>query len=352
MWLEDEKIDGTRHRRAGGPGRWLGAMAALLIAAMAAQAWGVTQLKRGEEAPTIALKGAANEDVGTAALKGKIAVIVFGEIYHEKTRQACARIDAAVHDPRLKGEPIAVMLVTLQGGKAQDVTLGTGEKLPETIVQDVERKAFGDYDVAVMPSVVVIDKEGKVVHAVGGLSSRLEDVVRDSLLHAAGKLSLQAFEQSLDPQPAAVNETQMRAERLAQLARQLGRRGLDELAIEKYGEALNLDPHRVAAHEEMGVLLLRRKRLAEAEKHFRAVLAEDKSSTPAKLGLATLEALRGGPELNEAERTVREVLEKNPAQPQAHYVMGLICEQRGKSEDAAASFKKAAQLLLERRVEE
>ncbi len=35
-----------------------------------------------------------------------------------------------------------------------------------------------------------------------------------------------------------------------------------------------------------------------------------------------------------------------------HYLLGLIQEQRGKSDEAAASFKKAAQALLERSEEE
>jgi cytochrome c-type biogenesis protein CcmH/NrfG len=44
------------------------------------------------------------------------------------------------------------------------------------------------------------------------------------------------------------------------------------------------------------------------------------------------------------------VLEGDPAQPRAYYLLGLIQEQRDQSAEAAASFKRSAELLLERQV--
>jgi Tfp pilus assembly protein PilF len=144
----------------------------------------------------------------------------------------------------------------------------------------------------------------------------------------------------------------VRAERVSQLARQLARRGLDDMAAEKFREALALDPHHVPAHLELGMLMLKQQRLPDAEQQFRAVLADQPLSMRASLGLAFVQTQRGGVELDQAEQTVRELLARNPAQPRAHYLMGLINEQRGKSQDAAANFKRAAQLLLERSDEE
>jgi Tfp pilus assembly protein PilF len=95
------------------------------------------------------------------------------------------------------------------------------------------------------------------------------------------------------------------------------------------------------------MLLLRRQRLADAESEFRQVLQARPNSMQASLGLAFVQVMRGGGELDQAEKTVRDLAARNPNEPRVHYLMGLINEQRGKSQDASASFKKAAQLLLE-----
>jgi cytochrome c-type biogenesis protein CcmH/NrfG len=204
-----------------------------------------------------------------------------------------------------------------------------------------------------MPSAVVIDKQGRVVHAVAGLTSRFSDVLTDSVLFAAGKLSAERLEQTLNPQAStAPGDVAARADRLTQLARQLARRGLDELAAEKYAEALKLNAHHLDAHLGLGKLLLKRRRLAEAEVHLREVLVRDPGSEDGMLGLAFIQTLRGKEETPEAEKTVRAVLAKNPSQPRAHFLLGLIQEQRERMGEAAASFKRAAQLLLERSEQE
>jgi tetratricopeptide (TPR) repeat protein len=227
------------------------------------------------------------------------------------------------------------------------------DHLPATIVRDPERKTFGTYQVAVMPSIVVIDREGHVVYAMAGMIPRLADLLTDSLLYASGKLNADTLDRSLAPAATTrPSEENLRAERIALLARQLMRRGLDELASEKYEEALKLDPKLQSAHLDLGTLLLKHQRLAEAEKQFRSVLAGDANSLQANLGLAFVQTMRGGSELDEAEKTVRAMLVRSPVQPRAHYLLGLIHERRGKPEDAAASFKKSSELLLERAEQE
>jgi tetratricopeptide (TPR) repeat protein len=331
----------------------MGALAALLLACVPASTSAVTQLKRQMDAPPVSLKDGRGNEVNTTALRGRILILVFGEIYHEKTRQAYDEIDAVLRDTRFKDQNIAPLLITARLVGDDDLKNYPGKAVPSTILHDPLRTTFETYEVAVMPSIVIIDKEGKVVHAVGGLTSRFPDVLADSLLYATGRLSAERFEESLHPRPTtAPADEHVRADRIALLARQLVRRGLDDMAVEKYTEAIGLDPHHAAARLELGQLLLKRRRLAEAEKNFQAVLADDPASLEAKLGVAYVQASRGGPELPEAEITCREILARSPSHPRAHYLLGLILEQRGKTDEAILSFKKAAQLLLERKEQE
>ena len=326
------------------------ALMLLLVGVLAPGANGVMHLKRDAEAPAITLTDQNSRAVNNQTLRDQIVILIFGETYHDKTLEACAAVDAVLQDPRLVGQSINAILVVTQDANGQ---AKAALNLPATVARDAERKTFGAYQVAVMPSVVVIDRQGRIVHAMAGMLPRFADLLMDSLLYASGKLSADNLERSLSPAPATpASESELRAERLAQLARQLMRRGLDEMASEKYAEALQLNPNLASAHLDLGTLLLKHKRLAEAEKQFRAVLAEDANSLQANLGVAFVQTLRGGKELDDAEGTVRAVLARSPAQPRAHYLLGLIQERRGNQTDAAASFKRASELLLERAEQE
>jgi len=325
-------------------------MAVCVLAALASPAWSVTELRRGDPAPAWSLKNLEGEAVKLEAMRDRIVVLVFGELFHDRSLQACRELEPIVRDLRLGGQNVEALLIVAQEAQAQDLrrrAVDAGVRFG--VLHDPARQAFGAYQVAVMPSIVVIDKQGRIVHAVAGLLGRWADLVRDSLRYAAGQITAEQFGALFAAHPAtAPSDNQVRAQRIAQLAKQLARRGMDDAAMEKYAEAIKLDADPPAPHVELGILHLKHRRLAAAEAEFRVVLNDRPAFTEALLGIAFVQVQRGGAELGLAERTVRGVLAANPSLPRAHYLLGLVQEQQGKAEDAAASFKKAAQFLLER----
>jgi Tfp pilus assembly protein PilF len=66
------------------------------------------------------------------------------------------------------------------------------------------------------------------------------------------------------------------------------------------------------------------------------------------LGIDAVRIKRGGEGLNQADIDLRKVLATSPKLARAHYLLGLIHQQRAEQADAAASFRTAAELLLER----
>ncbi len=334
-------------------GRWL-----LLSIAACALSWSnsslaVTHLQRGAEAPPLALKDRNGAEVTTAKLRDHVVVLVFGELYHEKTQQAWATIQSVLAEDRWTAQSIVTVLVTAREPREEDLKAFTGGRVQPTLARDPDRQAFGAYRVTAMPSIVVLGRDGRVVNAMAGLIPRLGDILTDSLLFACGKLTAEALDRSLKAVPTTqASEPEIRADRIAQLASQLARRDLPEMAADKYREALALNTRHRAAHLGLATLLLGQRHLSEAEAQFRAVLADQPDSTQAALGLAFVQTLRGGAELDTAEQAVRAVLARNPSQARAHYLMGLIFEQRNKPQEAAASFKKASELLLDRAEQE
>ncbi|MHC4991015.1 MAG: TlpA family protein disulfide reductase, partial [Planctomycetota bacterium] len=209
----------------------------------------VTHLKAGATPPPIALETLAGERFSLEGALGRPLVVVFGELYHQKTLEACGDLREALASDVLAPSAITTVLVIAQDATKEQLRgRASDPRLPATIVHDAGRKAYGDYRVTVMPSAVVIDDKGRVVHAVAGYSARFRDIVTDALLVALGKLTREAFEARLHPTGGTpVDEARIRASRLASLARQLSRRGLDAMAREKYDEALELAPDYVPA---------------------------------------------------------------------------------------------------------
>lgn len=310
----------------------------------------VTHLHRGDHPPPIALK---NLDGGNFALNtesGHAVVLLFAELYHERSLEAARMIQGALADRRLADARVtAVMIVAQQADNAtlKKSAAERGVKIP--VLHDCERAVYAAYQVSVLPSVVVIDRQGRVVHATAGLSTGLSDVIADCVLHASGLLSAEQLDRTIHPasQPAAP-EAGVRAARLTELARQLSRSGMHDLAIDKYHEALKADAKYVPAMIGLGRDAIQQHHLAEAEQQFRAALAVQPGSAESALGLAYVQMMRGGEELPKAERAVRSLIAERPSDPEAHYLLARICEQSGRTKDAAASFRKCAELLLEK----
>ena len=304
----------------------------------------------GSVAPVLRLDDLDGNAFDTDRIKGRPYVLIFGELYHQPTRQACGEVDRVLNDPRLAGDSITPILVIAQDASRLDLkTQADALGLAGLILHDPQRSAFSEYRVSVMPTVVVVGPEGKVVYSLAALTPRFGDILTDAIMVGLGRLSAERFAQTLHPSADdSLTEEQIHANRVTQLARQLARRGLDEMADEKYHEALTLWPQSVEARLGLGRLNLKRGRIADAESQFRAVLAANPNIVEASLGIAFVQTVRGGDELAEAERLVREVLDRDDSQPRAYYLLGRINEQRSNPTEAVANYKRAAELLLER----
>jgi Tfp pilus assembly protein PilF len=325
-------------------------LAALAAVVAVGQASGVTDLKRGDPAPPIAVTAIDGSRVETARMREDVLLLLFGEAGQERTHVACRQIIAVLDSPRLADQPIRWILILSKSSQIDDLLREmTDVRRPPIIVHDVGRAAFGAYQAVVQPTFVIVDRQGHVVHAMAGLTDRFGDVLFDGLSVALGKLSVERFEQTLHPSgDVSLDERQLRAERLTHFAHRLSLRGLSDLAEAKYRESLRLAPDSVPARLGLGNLLLEQGQADEAEALFREVLGSRPLLPEASLGLASVHVLRGGSELDDAEVLVCEVLERDPSRARAHFLMGLIHELRSEKEKAAASFKTAAELLLKR----
>jgi tetratricopeptide (TPR) repeat protein len=134
---------------------------------------------------------------------------------------------------------------------------------------------------------------------------------------------------AIEPQPAIHND----------LGFVLERQGLTEEADEQYRQSLALDPTSAAAHANLGASLARAGEFAEAERHFRAALAQQ-SSAQSHAGLGFVLAKRG--RTDEALAHLDDAIEADPAYAAAYDQLGAIQVEQGKLEAAAESYELAA----------
>lgn len=112
--------------------------------------------------------------------------------------------------------------------------------------------------------------------------------------------------------------------------------GDDVRAEASFRRALGLDPEFAAAWSNLGMLLHAAGRDGEAMAALQHALELEPYAAGTRVNLATVMHASGL--LNEARALLEEALGSTPLMPEAHYAMGRVLEEMGRSADAARHF--------------
>jgi Tfp pilus assembly protein PilF/peroxiredoxin len=326
-------------------------LVALLVASAAVPSLAVSQLKQYDKAPAFDLPAMLppGKRVSSQPLDRPI-LLMFGEAYNERTQEALAALKKIYKTAGLTEIDLPVYLIMSQEPtEEQKAQLDAKDKVRADILLDKDRKAFGDYGVIVLPSVVIIDRQGRINLALSGFPLTFSDIVEDAILFTVGRMTREEYESSVATSrgPANSEDPAAKVGRLTGLAGQLMRRGFAELALERYREVLTLDANYVPARLGMAQIYIRLNRLPEATEQLQNVLKADENNIEANLLMAWVEIRRGGEEIASAKWRLNWLLTTHPSHPQANYLMGAVCEAQGEKDRALEHYKKAAQVLLE-----
>jgi len=329
--------------------RWAGAFVLAGVLGLAVTARAAPAVPpRGSEAPAFSLENLRGERVELAQFAGHPVVLVFGDLQHEGAQKASREVLKAIEDDRLRAQGIVPIFLTAQHAENGELArfVEASGHFPALVLHDPTRDAFGSYQILVIPSVVIVNGEGIVVHAMPGFLPRFQDILLQSLLVATGQMTDEAFETSLGLTEAEADPNTLRAERLVHLGCQLLEHGMDDMAEARFREAVDLVPGSAPARLALGDLYRAGGHIDLAEAQIRALLALDPESIDGQLALARIQIDQGGEALVQAENAIRDVLDRRPKTARAHYQLGLILQARGDDTAAAAAYRKAAELLL------
>jgi tetratricopeptide (TPR) repeat protein len=318
------------------------------ICVVAALAQSVAALPpRGAEAPEITALGVDGDAVTTAQFADRPMVLIFGELTNPKTFQACSDVLELLRTDRLAQSGVVPILLTAHEVTAEDLAARPEGSLPAVVMIDAQRKAFGAYKILVVPSVVIVGADRKVVYATPSFLPQFKTLVREALLVATGQKRPEDLDRSISGDESD-RPPSSRADRLVGLAEELASHGLDDMAEARLMEALAMERDNARGRLALGRLRMRQGRIEEAEAQFRRVLELQPGSFEGSLWLARAQITRGGADLDAAEQAVRAALEKDPSSPMAHYLLGLIHDQRGHWKEASGAYRAALEQLLDR----
>lgn len=314
---------------------------------------GLLDLKRGDPVPVIKLKTLDGKDFDSSKLSGTTLVVLFGDVNMLNTQTVCRRLGTMLTDKDQFGNDKVMLVLILSGHtvieEARSKIAETPKIWPDIILHDSERMAFENYEVTVLPSTVVIDGEGKVVHAVAGLMPMYYEIIANSVLLSTGKIDDEQFEQRINPpQHHEITPEEGKADRAVKLAGQLIKHNIIEGAIEQYLKAIQLVPEHIEAHLGLANLYMSQGDYDAAQSMYEKALEIKSSLLEAKLGLASISILTSEPgDLTEVKEYLEQIIAKDKKVARAHYLLGCIYEKRNETEQAAAAYKLAAEILME-----
>jgi peroxiredoxin len=290
------------------------------------------------------LKDLAGDEYALKDLKGKIVVLIFGELYQQNTVKALQDMNKILSLKRSHRDKVEVLLIVSEGKNTQDyLKVKEGLEIPFPILLDDQRTVYAQYEIIALPSTFVIDRNGIIVAALPSYTIAYYDNVDAELGYLFGEITKEELEGVLSSQGAipAVNQA---TERYLSLADHLRKRGWYDSAMNSYEEALKIDPASTEAYLGMGMLYLDQKAPDKAGEAFQFVLKNNPDNLAALKGMGQVYLSRG--EIDKAESLLKKVIASNYVDDDIFYVVGELYEKKGNHEEAMRYYKKNCEQLL------
>ncbi|GAB4339714.1 MAG: hypothetical protein Kow0089_12840 [Desulfobulbaceae bacterium] len=300
----------------------------------------------GDAVPPLTFTSLADgSSLSLESLKGgPVALLFWGADIETKKDRSIKAIEATEAIlPFLEERKVKVVLVNAQGDSKEvmgSVTGGLSGKLP--LYGDATQKAYGELGIFIVPSVLLVDKDGKVASGLGyshDFSERLKGEVQVML----GEKTRAEMEKELRPEMVERSAEEKQTTRHLNMAAVMIKRGQTDSAISELQKALALDPQLGDAHGLLGCLYLDKGQLEEAKKELDASYEINPDFLPANICDARVRAEEG--EIDDAVEDLKALMFRNARNPELHFTLGTLFERQEKYGEAAAEYRKAYELV-------
>jgi len=300
----------------------------------------------GDTLPSLTFTSLADgSTISVESMKGNpVAIVFWGADIDTKKERSIKTFEAAQAIlPFLEERKVKVLLVNAQGDPkdVMDATVaGLGGKLP--VYTDSTQKAYGDLGIFIVPSVMLVDKDGKVAAGLG-YSNDFQDRLKGEVQVMLGEKSRADMEKELRPEMVEKSNEEKQSTRHLNMAIVMMKRGQTDSAISELKKALEIDPKLGDAHGQLGCLYLDKGQLEEAKKALDTSYEINPDYLPANICDARVRAEEG--QIDDAVEDLKALMFRNARNPDLHFTLGTLYEKQQKLAEAAAEYKKAYELV-------
>lgn len=321
--------------------------AALLAFAVGAAARPAAAMPRnvhlGDSLVPAKLNDLDGKPVDTVAFAGNPSVWIFVSAGQASSEKALADVQAALDS--LVGVRIGAAAFTADAVQVPYFRqLCTRARLRIPVLLDPDREVYGRLGIIVLPTTLLIDKEGKLAQVLSGYDLTYPRSIQAHLAYLAGRVSADELKRRLATSQPETDARRERAERLCRSADILVRRGMNAEALAELQRAIEADPTCATASLRMADLHAAAGDLPRAEKMIAEVQSREPNNRQARLSLGTLRFRQG--RFPEAEKLLKEALVLNPDPAHTHYWLARVYEAEKQCETAAMHYRAAAEQFL------
>ncbi len=298
----------------------------------------------GDLIPPYQLFTRSGEPIEHDAHQGEVRVLIYVIAKQRGSERAIADASKVVKD--LKDQPIHLVFVTADTDQADYFAEFWKEKrITPPLAFDPQRTLYADLGLIAFPSTLIIDPDGKLIHALSTHSPNYPYVLEGYIRHALGTLDDAGLSEYLKARQLPTSSPASQAARHRAVARLMREKGLDEAAEKELLSALELDPQSLDVRLDLAELYLHLDRIDEASAYIKQVQRVDAGHRHAML-LEGIVLFRQGND-EQAQAVLTQALKLNPDPARTHYYLGRVAEAQGNKDQALTHYRQALERLLD-----
>ncbi len=319
------------------------------VATGSAESFPFRAIEPGDTLPPISLSAVdTSATLEVSSLAGSPLLMVFwgGDLETKKKRAILALRGIEELRPLIKNKKFNLLIVNAQGDNnsiIDEVKGAAGIDVP--FYMDSEQKAYADLGIFVMPSILLVDANNKVVTGMG-YSKNMTARLRGEIEILSGDKTRAQVEAELNPKMVEKPKTEKDANRHLNMGKSMVKKGQLESALREFTLASEKNPNMGEAYVEMGCLYFKLKDLEKAQANLDKGYDLLPDSVQGEICQAQLTAEEG--KVDEAIDDLIALLFRNGRNHTLRHVLGQLYLKQGNNEKAAAELEKAYSLLLRR----
>ncbi|MBU0482506.1 MAG: tetratricopeptide repeat protein [Proteobacteria bacterium] len=321
----------------------------LLSTSVNASSFPFRSVNPGDSLPGITLADSASgKPFALDSNSGKSSILVFwnGDVESKKSRAIkTLKVFAELQD-FMKAKKMSVLVVNIGNdtpGTLAEVMSGSG--LSTTVYMDSNQSAYGGLGIFVMPSIMLVDGQGKISSGLG-YSNDLKKRLHGEIEIMLGEKDREQLDKELHPETIEKSAEEKNSKRHFHLGETMIQRGQPEVAVKEFNKALEFEPTMSEAHIKLGCLYLELNQGELAREHLTKGMEENPDSVEGQICQAEMRANAG--EVAEAADDLQFLLLRNGRNHHLHYVFATLLEKQGKLENAIREYRMAYELVVKK----